>query len=375
MRAFWASAGLVAYTYAGFPAILWLRSRLAARPYIGGDITPPVSIIIAAYNEEATIRQRLENLAALDYPPENIEVVVASDGSTDGTDEIVRSFDGVRLLSLPRGGKAAALNAAVPTTSHEILVFSDANTVFARDALRALVRPFADPRVGGVAGDQRYEAPMDAGEQGEQAYWNLDRTLKVWESAAGSVVQATGAIYAIRRTLFRPIPGGVSDDFVTSVGVIAQGYRLVFAPDAVAYEPVAPSTGAEFRRKVRIGTRMLRSELHARRLLNPLRHGFYAIQLFSHKPLRRLMAFPLVVIAASNLVLRNTTGFYRFSLMTQLAFYGLALLGLLSPAGIARSRLVTLPAYFCMTYAAQLVAVWNLVRRRAITGWNREGIR
>ena len=253
---------MLAYTYLLFPALVVLRALLRPRPHASADIAPPVSIVIAAYNEAATIGAKLENLLSLDYPRDRLEVVIASDGSEDGTDEIVRAHANgtVRLLSLPRRGKAEALNAAVAAASGEILVFSDANSIYAPDAVRALVRPFADPTVGGVAGDQRYlvAGGSDGVAAGEQSYWDFDRLLKLTESRAGNVISATGAIYAVRRSLFRPVPVGVTDDFATSTSVIAQGYRLVFAPDAVAYEPVAPAVELEFGRKVRVITRGLR---------------------------------------------------------------------------------------------------------------------
>ncbi|MGH3060093.1 MAG: glycosyltransferase, partial [Gaiellaceae bacterium] len=239
---FWLGAGALAFTYVLFPLLVLLRAALRPRPHRLDDSTPQVTMVIAAHNEAATIGAKLENLLSLDYPPERLEVVIASDGSDDDTDDIVRAYAGrgVRLLTPGRVGKADALNAAVAASGGEILVFSDANSMYAPDALRALVRPFADPAVGGVAGDQRYLSSdgADAIASGEQHYWNLDRMLKQAESRAGNAISATGAIYAVRRSLFRPVAPAVTDDFYISTGVIAAGYRLVFAPDAVAYEPV-----------------------------------------------------------------------------------------------------------------------------------------
>ena len=268
---FWGAGATIVATYAVFPVGLLVRGALMRRPVRSAAIEPSVSIIIAARNEAADIGRRLENLASLDYPRDRLEVVIASDGSEDATAAIVARWAerGVRLLDLPRVGKADALNAAVAASTGEILVFSDANSMFAADAVRALVRRFADPEVGGVAGDQRYEsaATGDALAEGERGYWDLDRLLKIAESRAGNVVSATGAIYAIRRSLFRPVATGVTDDFYTSVQVVAQGRRLVFARDAVAFEPPAKSGGDEFGRKVRIMTRGLRGTILMRELL------------------------------------------------------------------------------------------------------------
>jgi cellulose synthase/poly-beta-1,6-N-acetylglucosamine synthase-like glycosyltransferase len=365
---------MLAYTYAVFPAIVVLRGRLRARLYQSGDITPSVTIVLAAHNEAANIGAKLENVLSLDYPAEHLEVIVASDGCDDGTDEIVERFKDprVRLLSLPRCGKAAALNAAVKAASGEILVFSDANSMYAPDALRALVRPFADPAVGGVAGDQRYigDVAADAISAGEQRYWNLDRMLKEAESRAGDVISATGAIYAVRGTLFHEIPPGVTDDFYTSTGVIAQGYRLVFAPDAVAFEPVARTAELEFGRKVRIISRGLRGVVLRRELLDPRRHGFYAIQLLTHKVLRRTMTLPLGVLAVTSPLLWRRGRLYRAATLAQATLYGLGGAGiLLAGKPLGRRKAFMLPAFFCFVNIAALRATWNVVRGRRIDRW------
>jgi cellulose synthase/poly-beta-1,6-N-acetylglucosamine synthase-like glycosyltransferase len=371
---FWGAAGLVLLTYVGFPLIVLLRGAARSRPVAMGEGTPSVSLIIAAHNEAPDIGKKIENILALDYPRDRLEVIIASDGSDDGTDEVVRRYAGdqVRLLSLPRRGKAPALNDAVAVSSGEILVFSDANSLYAPHALRELVRPMADPEVGGVAGNQRYaaDAQSEGSGEGERRYWDMDRTLKRAEAAAGNAISATGAIYAIRRSLFQLVPDGVTDDFVTSTRVIAQGKRLVFAPGAVAFEPVAASTGLEFGRKVRIMTRGLRGVLMMRELLNPLRYGFYAVQLFWHKVLRRMMVFPLIVMLVLNPFLLGQGEIYRWIMAAQVGFYGASLaylalrrtpLGRVKPLGIA--------FFFCLVNAAALVATWNIVRGNRIDRW------
>jgi cellulose synthase/poly-beta-1,6-N-acetylglucosamine synthase-like glycosyltransferase len=371
---FWSAVGLLVYTYALFPALVLVRRLLKRQPYKSADITPRVSIIIAAHNEAGSIEARLDNILSLDYPRDLLEAVIASDGSTDGTDALVSRYAdrGIRLLSLPRQGKIPALNAAVAASSGEILVFSDANSIYAPEAIRALVRPFADPEVGGVAGDQRYLTDRQAGltNEGERSYWNFDRKLKQLQSQAGNVISATGAIYAVRRSLFRPIPVGVTDDFVASTNVIAQGYRLIFAPDAVAYEPAAESGRGEFRRKVRVITQGWRSVLVMHELLNPVRHGFYAVQVFSHKVLRRVMVFPLFVLLLTSPWLWPHGHFYQAATLLQVAFYGCGLLGmLLVNTRFGRLKVFTLPFFFCMVNVAALLAVWNVVRGHRIDRW------
>jgi hypothetical protein len=260
----------------------------------------------------------------------------------------------------------------VSTATGEILVFSDANSIYPPDAIHALVRPFADASVGGVAGDQRYlpaDKKMSAG-AGERTYWSLDRLFKEWQSRAGSATSATGAIYAIRRALFREVPPGVTDDFAVSTGVVAQGYRLVFSQEAVAFEPVASSEQREFGRKVRIITRGLQGVVARRELLNPFRHGFYAVQLFSHKVLRRLVAIPLLVLLALSPWLWGLGPWYQAAVVAQLGLYGCAIAGaVLRGSTSAPSKILSIPFYFCMVNAAALMAVGNLLRGRRIDLW------
>lgn len=378
---FWGAVALALWTYALFPAGLWVRARLRARPWRAGDATPTVSLVICAYNEATSIGARLENALALEHPADRLEVIVASDGSSDDTNAIVRGFAsrGVRLLALPRQGKIPALNTAVACARGEVLVFSDANSIYERGALRALLRPFADPEVGGVAGDQRYVAAgqLPDGNEGERAYWDLDRLLKRWQSAAGSVTSSTGAIHAIRRSLFRDVPSSVTDDFWISTNVVAQGYRLVFAEDAVAWEPVTPASGSEFRRKVRVITRGLRGVWLMRELLDPRRHGFYALQLFSHKVLRRLAIVPMAAILLATPWLWNAGPFYRAAALAQGVFYVAAALGALlprldasAPAAVRKLvKLLALPTFFCMANAAAGLAALNVLRGRRIDSW------
>jgi cellulose synthase/poly-beta-1,6-N-acetylglucosamine synthase-like glycosyltransferase len=367
------ASALVGYTYVLFPGLVLLRARLRPRPHLSAPITPPVSVIVAARNEVRSIGAKLDNLVSLDYPQDCLQVVVAADGCDDGTDAAARARGGrVRVLSLPRVGKASALNAAADVATGEILVFSDANSLYARDALRALVAPFADPDVGAVAGDQRYlaDGAQAAMATGERLYWDLDRAIKRAESRGGNAVSATGAIYAVRRELFSRVPPGVTDDFATSTAVIAYGKRLVFAPEAIAFEPVAPSGRDEFARKVRVMTRGLNAVLARHELLDPRRHGFYALQLLSHKVLRRLMALPLAAVALTAAVEARRSRAFRALAAAQGVLYGLGAAGLvLGRGGRRRSRVVALPSYFCLVNGASLAALWNVVRRREIDRW------
>jgi cellulose synthase/poly-beta-1,6-N-acetylglucosamine synthase-like glycosyltransferase len=376
MVAFWGAVAVLAYTYAGFPLLVLARAAVRPRPYRTGDVRPPVSVLIAAHNEATAIGPKLESVLAAAYPGGRREVIVASDGSDDGTEEVVRRYEdrGVRLVALPRVGKAAALNRAIAVATGEVLVFTDANSALEPDAVTALVRPFADPTVGGVAGDQRYRRRGDeaAVTGGERRYWDFDRLLKVAESRAGNAISATGALYAVRRELVGEVPEGVTDDFATSTGVIAAGARLVFAPDAVAWEPVAASGEVEFGRKVRVMTRGLRGVLVRRELLDVRRHGFYAVQLVSHKVLRRLMVVPLAVLAVASPALWRRGRLYRLATVGQVLFYGAGAAGLLAGSSgrrRGRGRLLAIPAFFCLVNAASVKACWNLVTGRRIDRW------
>ena len=374
---FWICMGLIIYTYLLFPVLILVRGLVWPRPYKSEETTPlpSVSVIIAAYNEEKSIGEKLENILSLDYPRDRLEVVIASDGSTDGTDAVIRNYEGqgIKLLSLPRQGKAAALNAAVTASSGEILVFSDANSMYKADALRNIVKPFADSKIGGVAGNQSYlkKKGTSSISVGERSYWSFDRILKESESKAGSTISATGAIYAIRRSLFEPVVEGVTDDFYTSTGVIARGFRLVFASDAIAYEHAAGTSKIEFGRKVRVITRGLRAIFIARNeLLNPFRYGFYAIQLFSHKVLRRIIVFPLLFLFFITPFLWTTSLFYQLIMLGQLAFYSLGALGLvLDGTRLGRLKVFTIPFYFCLVNAAVVIATINIFQGRQIKRW------
>jgi cellulose synthase/poly-beta-1,6-N-acetylglucosamine synthase-like glycosyltransferase len=367
------SVAFIVYTYLLFPLLIAARGSFLPRPYEEDPILPNVSILIACHNEEANIEQKLRNLFALDYPADRLQLIVMSDGSTDATESIVDAFsEPVTLLRLPRRGKAAALNAGALEATGEILVFSDANSMYDEDAIRMLVRPFADDRVGGVAGDQRYDKGRSASsiQQGEQRYWNFDRWLKRQQSRAGSVTSATGAIYAIRRELFEEVPGGVTDDFFISTQVVAKGYRLVFAENAIAREPVAASGGKEFQRKVRLMTRGLRGVVEMRRLLNPLRYGFYSLQLFSHKVLRRLVVFALIVLALTSPLLWQEGIAFEIATIAQLMFYATAALAHFARASRSRlMKVLSLPAFFVLANTAAFLATLNLLRGRRIEFW------
>lgn len=371
---FWSAVAALVYTYAGFPLLVGLWGSLRRRRVRQEDVTPSVSLIVAAYNEEAVIAAKLRNCLALDYPPEALEIFLASDGSDDRTESIAVEFAGnrVHLLALPRRGKIFALRDAVAQARGDILVFSDANTMLDPQALRKLVRNFADASVGGVCGNQMYMKSRrgDSSEGGESLYWNYDKWLKCMQTRTGSIVAADGAIYAIRRDLFRmPEVTAVTDDFAISTAIVLQNRRLVFEPEALAYEPGTGAAGREFRRKVRLMNRGMRGVLLRRSLLNPFRHGFYAVILFSHKVVRRLAPIFLLALLASNLFLVQRP-FYATTAVLQLGFYTLATAGWLFKSRRAgRAKFLSIPFFYCLANAAALVAMMRLLRGEQIERW------
>ncbi len=372
---FWISLGALVYVYIGFAIIVIIVGWILNRRVRKQDITPKISLVIAAYNEEENILSRLENALDLDYPQGALEIIVASDGSNDGTNQIVSDYTkrGVKLLKLPRRGKIHALNDAVAQATGEIIVFSDANSIYAKSALRALVANFADLKVGGVCGNTIYsmEDHSDSCGQGETLYWEYDKWLKQAESTTGSIISADGTIYAVRRDLYKPGKElAVTDDFAISTGVIEQGYRLVFEKKAIAFEPAVPEAQREFARKVRIMTRGLRGVLSRKALLNPFRYGFYSIILFTHKVLRRLVFIMQFGLLLSSFFLFSQGVFFAAITILQLLFYILAGIGyLLRNQALGKNRLLYIPFYFCMANLASLIAVKNVLRGYKIEQW------
>ena len=370
--AFWLAVTTIVYTLAGFPLIVLLRARLVARPHVEAEVTPSLTVIVAAHNEEADLPAKLANVLSVDYPADQLDVIVASDGSTDRTVELARSVTGgrVTVLDLPRAGKASALNAALELATGDIVAFTDANSMMSRETLRALVRPFADPDVGGVAGNQVYTEPDEGVVAGELVHWNFDRALKTAASRAGSVVSATGALYAVRRELVPTVIDGVTDDFYVSTAVIAAGRRLVFAPAATVHEPVSSSADEEIGRKRRVMTRGFRSVIARRELLDPRRHGWNSVQLITYKLLRRLLAIPVLTVGVAAIALRRRHPLYALVALGQLAFWVAAGIGYAARSTrLGASRVVALPMFVAMGLVTSVLAALDVVTGREIRQW------
>ena len=370
---FLGTLAVVAWVYAGYPLVLWAVATFRGRPVRRARIEPTVSLIICAYNEGADIRRKLEETLALDYPADRLEVIVASDGSTDATNGIVREFaPRVRLLAIPaRGGKTAAQNAAVRIATGEILLFSDVTTVYPKNNIRAVVENFADPDVGCVSGDLIYlrEAENPSGE-GRALFWNYERQMRIWESRVHSLIGTTGCCCAMRRTLYVPLDPGTISDFVEPGLITQRGWRTVLEVGAPAYERAeSRSLRDELHRRARVITRGLRGAFCMPDLLNPLRHPWFALELWSHRVLRWLSPVLLLVLFAASIPLAGQGGIYRLALGTQLAVYGSGLVAY----GLERLRVRLpgsfIPLYFCLIHLAPLLALAWLARGEKKVVW------
>jgi len=370
---FWVLLGLVLYVYVGYPLLLMVIAALKEDRRADAVTEPRVTVLISAYNEAGVIAAKLRNSIELDYPPEKLEIIVISDASSDETDQIVSSFSsrGVRLFRMPeRSGKTLGLNEGIRLASGDIVVFSDANALYARSAIRALVRHFADPSIGAVVGQSRYDVSDEVADRSESAYWHYETFIKRLEAKVGSVVGGDGAIYAIRRECYRPMKADALSDFVNPLQIVKQGLRCVYDPEAVSMETAAGSFGKEFRRKVRIVNRAWRAMRTMPELMNPLKYGFFSIQFVSHKLLRWLVPFFLLGIFATNVVLWNEHVFYRLALTAQVLFYGLAAAGYALDGRSPLPRMLYIPFYFCLVNFASANGIFDAYRGKTYTTWS-----
>lgn len=370
---FWTSVAALFYTYAGYPLLVLLVSLLRPRAVRRAEYEPFVSVIITAYNEERAIREKLENTLALRYAPEKLEVIVASDCSTDATDEIVREFAGrgVRLhRQTERLGKTAAQNAAVTLARGEIILFSDATTLYQPDVLEVMLPSFADSSVGCVAGRLVYVDPAQTSVgSGARSYWGYETFLKRHESRACSLIGASGCLYAVRRSAYVPLYHEACSDFVIATVMVEQGLRAVYEPGAVCTEETNKQAAKELRMRVRVITQTFTDLWQHRAMLNPLRSGFYAVELLSHKILRYLVPVFLILIFVSSLVLAPRALFFAAVLAAQACFYAAALLSwALERAGV-RVGVLALPQYFVLANLAALLAFYQFLRGERYARW------
>src|SRR6266478_4606893 len=369
---FWVSFAVLFYVYAGYPFLLAAIAMFVPRRRPKADFTPRLSILIAAYNEQTGIRRKIEQTLALDYPSDLIEILVLSDGSTDQTDAIVESFRDprVRLLQVSgRKGKTNAQNEGVKHARGEVLIFSDATTIYHPQALRYLASNYADPKVGAVSGRYQYFDPAGRSPMGlgTIAFWNYENFMKVMQSRIRTISGCCGCIYSVRREAYTALAPGVISDLVQPLHVIRQGYRVVFEDRALAYEETTQSTAEEFSMRVRVITRGIQGLLSVSSLLMPWKHGWVAFQLWSHKILRWLVPFFLLAVLCSSIFLLQLP-FFRLFFLVQAVFYLMAILSLFVPVQRVWKPL-GIPLYFCTLNAAAFCSVMEALRGKKYVIW------
>lgn len=377
--AFWLSLGLVVYAYVGFPIAIWLAAKWFGRNRAVGVLEPPlptVSVLIAALNEEEVIGERLENALACDYPSERCEIVIASDGSTDRTADIVRDFASrhpgrVRLLEYPvRRGKATVLNDSLPKLSSDIIVLSDANTFFDAAALRCLVRWFADGTVGAVCGKLLLVDPR-SGRNVDGLYWHYENFLKRCEGRLGALLGSNGAIYALRRNEYVPIAADtIIDDFTIPLLIqLRYAKQIIYDEEAIAREETPADVSAEFRRRSRIGAGGFQSLARLWPLLMPWK-GWISFAFWSHKVFRWLCPAFLAICLVTNVLLIGHPP-YPWLLGLQIAFYAAALIGALAPGNGKAMRLLRLTTMFASMNLALACGFWRWLSGMQRGTWQR----
>lgn len=372
---FWLSATAVAYTYVGYPLLLAVLAYLRPR-YIQRNEwqeLPKVSLIITAYNEERDLAAKLENTLGLDYPSDKLEIIVASDCSTDRTDDIVRSFasKGVYLhRQSERLGKTAAQNAAIECAHGEIVIFSDATTLYQTEVLHVILPNFSDPSIGCVAGRLVYIDPTqsDVG-RGARSYWNYETFLKQNESRIGSLIGVSGCLYAVRRSAYIPLYHDACSDFIIATKMVEQGLRTVYEPAAICTEETNRQAQKELSMRVRVITQTYADLWRHRYMLNPVRAGFYAIQLLSHKVMRYLVPLFLFLILVSTALLARQSNFFTVVFGLQLCVYVTAFLAWVLEKFRVPTGPLSIPLYFVLTNIASLLAFYRFVKGDRFAKW------
>jgi cellulose synthase/poly-beta-1,6-N-acetylglucosamine synthase-like glycosyltransferase len=376
---FWVSVIAILYAYLGYPILLWILSFFMAKKTSEGTAAeqyslPRMTLIVSAYNEERVIGDKIRNALSLDYPADLLEIVVVSDGSTDRTTEIVSEFasSGVVLRHYERRvGKTACLNRAVPLATGEIIVFSDANSLYTKRALTALAQRFHDGTVGFVTGWTRYGAGKDMATRDSLGlYAKLELINKELESRLGSCVGADGAIFAIRKNLYVPLQDYDINDFVIPLKINYQGYRGVLDRNAYCFEKDAGGTKGEFQRQVRITNRTIRAIINYRQLLNPFKFGFFSIQLFSHKVSRFLVPFFLVGVTVSNLLLVSRGSFFVMTLLAQALLYAAAIASFRVSGNALPARFGEAAKAFIIVNFAILIGWIKYMQGETYTTWS-----
>jgi len=369
---FWFTTVLIFYTYFGYPCVTWFISLFVNHEVKKADIEPTVTVLITAYNEEKNIRQKLENTLSLDYPREKLEIMVASDGSSDMTDEIVGEFSdkGIVLHRVEgRVGKTETQNQAVKVASGDIIIFSDATTNYSKDAIRKIVKNYNDPSIGAVSGRYEYVNPTGAPVGlGTILFWKYENFIKSRQTRIKTITGCCGCIYSVRTSLYEPLPRDIISDLVEPLKILEKGYRIAFEPEAVAYERTEEKPEEEFSMRVRVITRGMSGLAYVKNLLNPFEYGFVSFQLISHKIVRWLMPFFMIILLVCNLILLEIP-VYRFIFILQVLFYVSVPLAWIMHRYGKKVKFFFLPLYFCIVNLASFLAIINIIKGTKMATW------
>ncbi len=361
------------YTYVGYPVLLRFLAAVRPMQWLREANMPTVSIIIAARNEEKGLRAKLKNTLAIDYPSEKLEIIVASDCSTDGTDEIVNSFEdnGVKLIRPDRRlGKTGVQNLAVENATGEIVLFSDATTHYKSDVLEHMLPSFADDRVGCVAGKLIYEdSSRSSVGKGATNYWNYETFLKQNESLVSSLIGVSGCLYAVRRSAYQPMYPEACSDFLIASVMFRQGLRTVYEPAAICTEETNVRGEEELKMRVRIIAQTLSDIWRNSEMLNPFRFGFFSIELISHKLCRYLVPFFLIVMFAASWLLALTYPVFWIIASIQLVFWAMAIIGLTLMRRSSSMRIFSYPSYFALANLASVIGIYKFLTGETYSYW------
>ncbi len=370
---FWTCVSVLGYVYVGYPLLVYVMSLLFPKAVKHAEIEPSVTVLITAFNEEDSIRQKLENTLQIAYPADKLEILVASDGSTDRTDAIVAEFAsrGVKLFRQEgRVGKTTTQNNAVERATGEIILFSDATTAYREDVFQHLLPAFADESVGCVAGRLIYvdEDSTTVG-RGAKSYWGYETFIKIAESRACSLIGASGCLYAVRKSAYQPMYPEACSDFLICTNIYRKGLRSVFAPDAVCFEQTNARASDEMKMRVRVIAQTFTDLWRNRDMLNPLKSGFFAIELISHKVLRYAVPFVLLALLVASIALAASSTFYATLLFAHVLFYFMAAIGWILERAGKRLFILAMPLYFVLANLASVMAFYKFLKGETYTRW------
>ena len=386
---FWILVGIIFYTYLFYTLLLilirWLKRRMQTKAESSSPVEfPPVTLLIAAYNERDVLIEKMENNARIDYPEDRLKIVWMTDGSDDGSPDILRKYPHHKVYHQDnREGKTSAINRGMELIDTPFVVFTDANTMINRESVKRLIERFADPGTGCVSGEKRIRTSRSdsAVGTGEGLYWRYESSIKKLESDIGTSIGCAGELFAIRKELFEPIDKNViNDDFYISMQVIRKGYTIKYCPEAFAVEKPSLSIKEELKRKIRIATGGIQSLIMMKEMLNPLKHGFFTFQFWSHKVFRwTVVPVSLLLVLLFNLVIvfKNhfATDVYLFTIVLQAVFYLFVLAGKIMSNSRTRLKFFFLPYYLCIMNYANLAGILRFIRGKQSVKWEKAGRR